>query len=274
MKFLFLVLILAAVYFSFRGSIFNKPVPDVVELPEDVKESIKNVKAQKSMRVPILLYHYVEYVKDEKDTIRKSLNIEPHILDAQIKTLKEAGYQFLTIVDLVNALEDKIKVSSKNVILTFDDGYKDFYTDVFPIVKKNGVKAVIFIVPAFLDKPNNLSTLELKEIDKSGLIEIGAHTMNHIYLKGQSRERVQYEVSESKKYLEKLLGHRVVSFAYPYGAFDNQTINIVKNAGFKSAVSTVSGFFAQDINQLFLYRMRPGYKTGGELLNYLEETAK
>lgn len=249
---------------------FQKPIPDVVELPKDVQESIRNLKPQKFLRMPILMYHYVEYVKDDKDTIRKSLNIIPYIFEEQVKTLKNAGYFFITLADLANALDDKNNLNPKSVILTFDDGYRDFYTDVFPILKKYQVKAVVYIVPNFLNKPNNMDTWMVSEIAKSGLVEIGAHTMDHTYLAGLPLQRVKYEIEQSKKYLEKNFGIRVVSFAYPYGAFDNQAIDVVKKAGIRTAVTPINGIFAQDINRFFLYRIRPGVKTGEELLNLLK----
>lgn len=248
----------------------NKPIPFTSELPKEIKESIKNIKPQKSFRVPILLHHYVEYVKDQGDTIRKSLNILPYTFDQEVKTLKDAGYVFITTKDLADALDDKITLPPKSVILTFDDGYRDFYTDVFPIIKKYQVRAVAYIVPNFLDKPNNLTTWQLREIAKSGLVEIGAHTMDHSYLRGLSKERVKYEVEESKKYLENIINSRIVSFAYPYGVFDNQAISIVKEAGFTSAVTTISGIYSLDINRFFLYRIRPGGRVGQVLLGLLE----
>lgn len=274
-----MALLIFVTFFIFKSSNFNevnfllrnKQIPDVVELPKDVKESIKNLKPQKSFSVPILLYHYVEYVKDEGDTIRKSLNITPDTFDAEIKTLKDAGYEFITIRDLADALDDKITFAPKSVILTFDDGYRDFYTDVFPILKKYNVKAVAFVVPNFLGSPNNLDTWMLSEIAKSGLVEIGAHTMNHSYLTGLPLEGVKYEVMESKKYLEDRLGIKVSSFAYPYGAFDNTTIDVVKKAGFRAAVTTIPGTFTLDVNRFFLYRIRPGGRIGTALLDLLEQ---
>jgi len=251
-------------------TIFQKPIPDTVELPKDVQESIKNVKPQKFIRIPILLYHYVEYVKDQGDTIRKSLNITPYTFEEEIKTLIDAGYTFITVSDLADALDDRKTLPVKSVVLTFDDGYRDFYTDVFPILKKYQVKAIAYIVPNFLNKPNNMDLWQLKEITQSGLVEIGAHTMGHAYLSGLSLHTVKYEVEESKKYLEENLGIRVVSFAYPYGAFDNTAIDVVKKAGFTSAVTTINGIFAQDINRFFLYRIRPGALVGQELLDLLD----
>lgn len=265
---LLLVLILVS-FFAFKISQFSKTIPDVTEIPNEVKESVKNLKPKKSIKMPILLYHYVEYVKDPGDTIRKSLDVLPTTFEAEIKTLKDAGYSFVTMADLANALDDRVTLPSKVVVLTFDDGYRDFYTDVFPILKRQQVKATAFIVPNFLNKPNNMDTWMIKEIAKSGLVEIGAHTMDHTYLTDLPLKRIEYEVIQSKKYLEKLLGHRIVSFAYPYGAFDNTTIDVVKKAGFRSAVTTISGIFAQDLNRFFLYRIRPGGRVGESLLELL-----
>ena len=269
--FLILFLLSLLVILIFKYSNFNKNIPDVTEIPPDVQKSIVNIKPAKEFYVPILLYHYVEYVKDPGDTIRKSLNIYPSTFDAEVKTLKSAGYNFITPRDLADVLDDKNSLPEKPVILTFDDGYRDFYTDVFPILKKYNARAVAFIVPNFLDKPNNMDTWMLKEIVKSGLVEIGAHTMNHSYLAGLPLKRVKYEVEESKKYLEKQLGIPIVSFAYPYGAFDNQAIDVVKKAGFGSAVTTISGAVAFDINRFFLYRIRPGGLVGQPLLDLLEK---
>lgn len=267
-----ILILLIGVLLFFKVSNFNKPIQDVTKIPPEVQQSIKNVKPQKTLRIPILMYHYVEYVKDPGDTIRKSLNIVPFVFDEQIKTLKEAGFDFVTIKDLADDLDDKNTLPEKSVILTFDDGYRDFYTDVFPILKKYQVKATIFVVPNFLDKPNNLDTWMLKEIVKSGLVEVGAHTMNHAYLSGLPLNRVEYEVKESKKALEKILGIQIVSFAYPYGAFDNAAIDVVKKAGFESAVTTIPGIFSMDVNRFFLYRIRPGGKIGVDLLRLLEQT--
>ncbi len=266
-----LILFFLLTGFVYKYSNFNRIVPDVVEIPLSVQKSIENIKPTKEFYVPILLYHYVEYVKDPGDTIRKSLNIIPAVFDEEVKTLKNAGYTFLTPKDLADILDEKMKLPIRSVVLTFDDGYKDFYTDVFPILKKYNAKAVAFIVPNFLNKPNNMDTWMLKEILKSGLVEIGAHTMNHSYLSGLPLKRVKYEVEESKNYLEKNLSVPIVSFAYPYGAFDNQAIEVVKNAGFKTAITTINGTLITDTNRFFLYRIRPGGLVGESLIKLVQE---
>ncbi len=225
----------------------------------------------KSFKAPILVYHYVEYVQDEKDTIRKSLNIVPSVFTAQVETLKNAGYTFITPKEIAEILDGRKKLPQKPIVLSFDDGYRDFYTDVFPILKKYNIKSIIYVVSGFLDKPNYLLIEQLKEIAESGLVEIGAHTVNHAVLKGIPLEMAKYEIEESKKQLENLLNISVVSFAYPHGQFDNQVINLIKDAGFRSAVTTTHGFEINHENKYSLYRIHPGNKTDTRLLNSLEQ---
>lgn len=224
-----------------------------------------------TVRVPILIYHYVEYVADKKDKIRQSLNVPPYILRAQIKTLKGDGYNFITTSDIVDALSGKIKLPPKPIVLTFDDGYMDFYTDVYPILKKENVKAVQYVIVDFLDRPNFMFGFQLQEISKNHLVEIGAHTMDHVWLKGLNKNTVDYQVEQSKITLEKLIGRPVVSFAYPYGAFDRQALEAARQAGFTNAVSTVPGVFHTNDTQYFLYRVKQGYRTGQILLDFLKQ---
>jgi peptidoglycan/xylan/chitin deacetylase (PgdA/CDA1 family) len=225
--------------------------------------------AQASIRVPILLYHYVEYVHN--DPGKQNLNIPPNILTEQIETLKKDGYTFITPDDLISVLGKSDQLHQKVVILSFDDGYMDFYTDVFPILQKEQVKAVAYIVPNFLDRPNYLFTFQLKQIAKSPLVEIGAHTMDHLWLQDMSKEKAAYQIAQSKKQLQDLLHLPINSFAYPYGAFDSQAVQLVKDAGFTNAVSTLPGIMQSQDNEYYLFRLRPGYRTGTVLLSFLKQ---
>lgn len=223
-----------------------------------------------SLETPILVYHYVEYVTDHRDTIRKSLNTNPHILIKQIETLRNAGYTFITPKELVDILDGKVTPPEKSVVLSFDDGYRDFYTDVFPILKKYRVKAVAYIVSGFLDKPNYMLVEQLKEIARSGLVEIGSHTINHTKLKTIPLEVAKSEIEGGKKALEKLLNIPIVSFAYPDGQFDDHVALLVEKAGFRSAVTTIHGINVNHENKYFLYRIHPGENVGASLLNFLK----
>lgn len=259
-------------YFSVWQHNIKEKKLEVTSLTPDEEKLLHKKKTPKSFRVPILMYHYVEYVTDKNDTIRESLNIKPHAFEAQVKTLKDAGYTFLYASDLGKILDGKKELPEKPVILTFDDGYLDFYTDVLPILKKHKAKAVVYIVPGVLDKPNFMYTSQVQEVAKSGLVEIGAHTVNHRFLKGLLEKTAWDEIIKSKQLLETMFHVPVVSFAYPYGAFDAQAITLVKKAGFTTGVSTLPGIEVNKENRYFLFRIRPGYRTGDDLLNYLEGT--
>lgn len=246
---------------------------EVSKLPKQIEKrlSLQSTTNSATFRVPILMYHYVEYVHDERDTIRKTLSLTPFVFEKQLQTLIGDGYTFITTKDLADVLDGRARLPAKPIILTFDDGYGDFYTDVFPLLKKYNVRAVAYVVPGFSDKLNYMTSAQVTEVAKSGIVEIAAHTMHHVWLKGMSKEQATYEIEESKKMLEANYGISVVSFAYPYGAFDEQAADIAKKAGFRTAVSTVPGIKSSKNNQYFLYRIRPGGRTGQDFLNFLSQ---
>lgn len=270
-----LIIIFFVLVVSDRRQAFETPATEVTILPSEIQKIYQPPTASNSatLRVPILLYHYVEYVKDKKDTIRQSLDITPDIFDNQVKTLKDSGYTFMTVSELADVLEGKMVLPNKPVILTFDDGHWDLYTDVLPILEKYNVKATAYVVPGFIGGSDSLSSDQLKKVIQSSLIEIGDHTIHHASLARRPLALVKNEVDLSKAMLEKRYNLHIVSFAYPYGSFDQQAISVVKDAGFKTAVSTVPGILQNQANRYFLFRLRPGRRTGVTLLKFLEQSS-
>lgn len=247
------------------------PIATASAVPVATKSATIQRQVPSVIHVPILMYHYVEYVKDKGDKIRISLNTLPSALEQEIKTLTEAGYTFMTNSELSDTLDGKSSLPPKPILLTFDDGYRDFYTDAYPILKKYHTKATQYVISGFLNSSNHLTSSQLQEIAKDGLVEIGAHTVHHIWLKGQSLKTVSNEVFQSRETLEKLINKPVISFAYPFGAFDEQAVQVVKDAGFRSAVSTIPGVDQRQEYRFFLYRLRPGGRTGQSLLDWLNQ---
>lgn len=254
-------------------SLYNIP-PDVLSALDQARSTgnpVLGIRADgPSYHIPILMYHYVEHVKDPGDKIRISLNTLPEILDQQLNTLVKANYTFLTASDLADILDGIKQPPPRPVVLTFDDGYRDFYTDAFPILKKYNVKAVNYVVSGFIDKPNNLTSDQLQEIAKSGLVEIGSHTINHLALAEVSESKAMEEIYTSKIALEQRLGVPVTVFAYPYGSFNLTDIQLVRKAGYRMAVSTIPGSQIGNEVRFFAYRLRPGVSTGQGLLMLLK----
>lgn len=247
------------------------------KLPPEIKKNLMNqaVKATTSaqLRIPILMYHYVEYVQDRNDTIRQSLNINPDAFEKQIQTLINAGYTFMTAKELGRMIDGKSTLPKNPILLTFDDGHWDLDTSVLPMLKKYHVKATAYIIPGFLGGSDFMTKNQLQDVIDSGLVDIGAHTVHHVSLKGTLAPIVKYEVEQSKKLLESEYHIKVVSFAYPNGSFDQNAVDIVKEAGFTTSVSTIPGVVQDNENRFFLYRLRPGYRTGSSLLYYLQQNS-
>lgn len=242
--------------------------------PTDLQEKdLKSLKPKQetSLEIPILLYHYVEYVTDERDFIRESLNVPPHVFEAQIKTLKDAGYKFIWPKEIPNLLKDPQNRQNKYAILSFDDGYEDFYTDVFPILKKHNIKAVNYVVSNFRNKLNYMKDAQIKDLVESGLVEIGSHTYSHPRLDIIEETAANNEVLLGKKSLEEAFNIHIESFAYPYGGHNETTEKFVESAGFTTAVTLDEGTMVTRELLFRLMRVRPGHNMGADLLAIIEE---
>lgn len=214
------------------------------------------------LRLPIITYHYVEFVKDKRDVIRQKLTINPRLFEQQIKSLHDAGVQSYFVKDVPALLKGELVLATKSAVLTFDDGYRDFYTDAFPILKKYQMKSTIFLISSFLGRNDFLTLDQVTEMLGSGLIEVGSHTLHHANLKKANLSYATDEIVQSKANLEKLFGIPVESFAYPYGAYDDQAVKLVKEASYSAAVSTVPGVSHTQDDLFTLKRWRAGVLDG------------
>lgn len=221
------------------------------------------------VRVPILMYHYVEVPTDPKDTIRRGLDILPHTFEMQVTTLLDHGYTPIFMSDLARYFDGKTMLPEKPIILTFDDGYRDFYTDAYPILRKYHVKATSYVISGFLEGRNYMTRSQVRDVAASGLVEIAAHTVHHPNMKGLSDKVLTDEVSQSRIELEKLTGKSIIDFAYPYGAYDDNAIHAVSVAGFHTAVITKPGDFQNKDERFVLPRLRPGARVGETLISWL-----
>ncbi len=239
--------------------VFQKPAglikPTIASDSAGLQEEVK-------IQLPIVMYHYVEYVKDLSDIIRQKLDINPFLFGNQIKTLHDEGFRTYFVKDIPDLLADKIIPSKKSVILTFDDGYEDFYYDVFPVLKKYQMKATIYVIYNYIGRKGFLNEAEIKELLASGLVELGSHTLDHAYLKQMPQEEAEKQIVESKKLLEEKFGVPIESFAYPFGAFTQESIDLVKKAKYTVAVSVISGITQSEENLFYLSRVRAGYLDG------------
>lgn len=182
--------------------------------------------------IPVLMYHSIDYEKNNQ------LRIPKEQFREQMQYLKDNGYTTLTLNELFAFFENNMPVPYKSVVLTFDDGYADNYTNAFPILKEFGFKATVFMITDTVDKNKSyLNSLQLKEMDTYGF-DIESHTLDHEELNKLSYAQQLNELKKSKLFLETLLNKQVNYIAYPVGKYNKETVKAAKEAGYKMAFTT------------------------------------
>jgi peptidoglycan/xylan/chitin deacetylase (PgdA/CDA1 family) len=194
-----------------------------------------------SINVPILTYHYIRVNPDRNDRLGFALSVTPSDFAAQMDWLAQSGYHPITTDDLYAYLAGDQGLPSKPVILTFDDGYADFYTTALPILRSHDFRAVAYVVSGFVGTYGYMTAAQVREADRSG-IEIGSHTASHANLASLSAGSVWSQITQSKLFLEQVLGHPVVSFCYPSGKYTSAVASAVAAAGYHDATTTRYGY--------------------------------
>lgn len=204
----------------------------------------------------VLMYHMISEHLPKNQSKFNRLRVKPSEFEKQLIWLKKKNFKSFTLTEL-SELED---IPSKSVVLTFDDGYEDNFIKAFPLLKKYGFKATIYIVlnrfeqnwatDKDLNQASNelnsekmLSNEQIKEMLDSGLIEIGSHTLDHVNLPKLNKEEKNKQIIESKKQIENVFNIKCNSFAYPFGFFDEDSVKIVNEANYTNATTTVNGVF-------------------------------
>lgn len=186
------------------------------------------------------------------DSRKNSLAVSPKAIERQLDFFIKRGYKNVTLAELTDILLTKPHKNEKYFVITFDDGYKDNYTYALPLLKRKGLVATLFITvgyignnqPFHFDKkrfetflPEDMPLIweEVKILAENGW-EIGSHTLTHSILTSLSEEEAKREIESSKQIIETKLGRDVTSFCYPAGRYNLSIAEMVKEAGYKSAV--------------------------------------
>lgn len=214
--------------------------------------------------VPILLYHYIRINPNPRDTVGFSLSTPPAMFRMQMQYLADHGFHVISLHQAVVAIKSHGPLPSRPVVLTFDDGYADFYTTAVPIMASHRFTATDFVISGRMGQLSFMTPSQVVAADGMGFT-IGAHTVDHVALAAQSFTRASWEIKTSKTTLEGLLGHKVLDFAYPYGSFNAYDEVQAQSAGFETAVSTLYGTVHTPGQLFYLSRMRIG---GGLSLSY------
>lgn len=193
--------------------------------------------------IPILCYHRFDYGE------HSSMNTPPHIFEEQMKFLKVNGYRVISAGDLLDFLTYQRQIPKKSVLITIDDGYKSAYQSAWPILNRYGFTATLFVYTSYVGiSPKAVTWDELKTLKTNG-ITIGSHSIYHSDLTNRKHletdeefhKRVEEEIFLSKKIIDRELEQDTYFFAFPYGRYNSQILEMTASAGYRMAVTVDRG---------------------------------
>lgn len=197
--------------------------------------------------VPILLYHHVGY--SQKYSL---YYVSPLVFESQMNYLYTQGYRTISVELLVEAIQRGAQLPNKPILLTFDDGSETMYTDAFPIMQRYGFTGTAYIVHNFIGAGLFMDRDQIRELNSAGW-EIGSHGVSHVELPSRPGKQEE-EIVKSRQRLEAYLDVPVRSFAYPFGAYDSDSLGFVKFAGYIAAMGLGDDSLQSKENIYYLYR--------------------
>lgn len=217
--------------------------------------------------IPVLMYHSI--------TTNQSSNVHPYyrtitspaVFAEQMKFLHEQGYKTCTPAQAISQLKAETIRFPKSIVITFDDGYRNFYYHAFPVLKQYGFSATVYLPTAYIGETpipfkgeDCLTWSEVRALKLQG-IEFGSHTVHHPWLREMAPSAINDEIVNSKDTIEQQLGYKVDSFAYPYAFpqidrnFTQALGEMLGSAGYTNGVSTIIGRANGRSHPLFLERL-------------------
>ncbi len=208
--------------------------------------------------VPILMYHNLRDLPNDASELQRTWTVAPKHFEAQMNYLAQRGFRTITMAQLIAHLRERQPLPVKPIVISFDDGWREQYTVAFPILKKYGLIGTFFVYTNPLGYGQFLTWTQLQEMAAAGM-DIQSHTLSHPHLRTLAPDAAMKEIAESKALLERRLGKPVIAFSYPYGEYDPAVIEMLKRAGYASAVTLATGY-RQRADELFaLRRIRVSY---------------
>lgn len=219
--------------------------------------------------VPIIMYHQV--LLNPKPEYRLGVSVKA--LKRQLHFLKRNHYNVVPLEELADLIKNKRKIPPRTIAITFDDGYKDNYTNAFQILKKYNFPVTIFVIVEEIDRPDRLSWDEIKMMQDSGFIVFGSHAQGpEPLINLKSEEELKKQIFYSKKILEEKLQHPVNTFSYPEGRFNSHIRQLVIDAGYQAAVTTNPGNIYPNDDIFALKRLRISENANNMLIFWFKTT--
>ncbi|WMX55633.1 polysaccharide deacetylase family protein [Peribacillus sp. R9-11] len=214
------------------------------------------IRAESTVQLPILMYHSISE--------GNNLRVPREEFQSQMNWLRENDYYTLSPREAFLVLTENRMPSEKCVWLTFDDGYTDNYTEAFPILKEYNMKATVFMIGKSIEKSHHLTEEQMVEMSENG-ISIESHTINHLELNRMTVGQQEAEMVQSKDLFDRILQQDTTVLSYPVGRYNEESLRLSEEAGYKMAVTTEAGGASRDQGMHALHRVRisPGLSVDG-----------
>lgn len=233
--------------------------------------------------IPVVMYHHVSKADRE-------LNVSPDLFEDQLRELVQRGWKTLSGDEFLHFMEHKEEKPKKCVLLTFDDGFADNYVFAYPVLKKLGLKAMMFVATDFIaDEDINRDSFvslshndawklayserrsevmctwrELEEMESSVVFDIQSHGMSHLtpdMMEQKKYKTLREDLTGGKAILETRLGKKILHLAWPRGHYDEEGIRVAGETGYKALYTTDRGANALK-NLNMINRLPVKYKNG------------
>jgi peptidoglycan/xylan/chitin deacetylase (PgdA/CDA1 family) len=185
----------------------------------------------------VLTYHRVAPLSAVGIT---DLKVDPANFVAELDTLHRDGYHTVSQAQLFDALYKHAALPAKPVMISVDDGYVDDVRTILPALERFHMVATFFVITGRMAEPGFVNAGQIRQLDRAGM-DVGDHTAHHVDLRAITSSELKMETSGSRDVLQRVLGHPVYFFAYPFGAYNDAVLAAVKAAGFTMAYTTVAG---------------------------------
>jgi peptidoglycan/xylan/chitin deacetylase (PgdA/CDA1 family) len=235
-----------------------QPLRVVVKVaPAPLKPAKLSVPYEQDFAVPVLMYHRIANLTEQesRSPLMRDLTVSPAQFEEQVKYLAENGFTFLLARDVEQAVREGKPLPRKSVAITMDDGYKDNFEQAFPILKKYGAVATIFLVSNTVDTAGHLSWDECRVMHREK-VGYGSHTVHHYELPSLTESEMDYELRESKRVIESRVFDVVTSVAYPSGKYNQTVASRAELAGYLAGWKKGGGPVQPGTNMFLLPRVR------------------
>ncbi len=251
------VLLFAVVTISalvFRNVMHTSPVTSI---HYQSKKTFRWISPTRDFAVPVLMYHRVQRLttKEASSPLMRDLTVDPDDFDQQMRFLHDNGFAVLSIMQVLDAVRNHTMLPEKAVALTLDDGYKDNFEVAFPILRKYGFPATVFLVTSVIGDTNHVTWDDCK-VMMSGAASLESHTVHHYDLTTLSQSALDYELQASKQIIETTLNSHVTSLAYPSGEFNDTVVAALPNCGYEAGWKKGGGPVMPNDNPYLLPRIR------------------